>query len=108
MAQAFRHAFEAIAGWSPPGSIREQWAERRYKWVQLGKYPYYIVWTYGAGQSDRVIVRVLHMRRDIEFLMGQTEDWSWLPITPISHWILAVGAAAKARFTRTQSPAFSR
>jgi plasmid stabilization system protein ParE len=76
LSEAFVDFFELIAGWSPPGSSREQWAASKYRWVRVGKYPYFIVWADGAGPADRVIVRIVHTRRDLGELMAQTEDWS--------------------------------
>lgn len=44
MADVFKAVFEKIGAHSPPGSPREQYADRRYQWVQLGKYPYFAIW----------------------------------------------------------------
>lgn len=68
--------YEFIGGWSPPGSTREQWADPKYRWARVGKYPYFAVWASGAGSADRVIVRILHASRDLGALMAATEDWS--------------------------------
>ena len=73
---AFVDMFELIAGWSPPGSTREQWADPKYRWVRIGKYPYFAVWASGASSADRVIVRILYASRDLGALMAATEDWS--------------------------------
>ena len=76
LSQAFVDLFDLIAGWSPPGSTREQWADPKYRWVRVGKYPYFAVWASGTGSADRVIVRILHASRDLGALMAATEDWS--------------------------------
>lgn len=49
MATVFKAVFKKIGQPSPPGSSREQYADRRYQWVP---------------------------RRDLEALMRETEDWS--------------------------------
>jgi len=72
---AFEQAFVKIGGWSPPGSTREQFASRRYRWVHLSPYPYNIVWTYGANTEDRVIVRILQAQMDPKPAMRKTERW---------------------------------
>jgi plasmid stabilization system protein ParE len=74
--QAFLTAFEEIGGWSPPGSTREQFASKRYRWVHLAPYPYNIVWAYGANTEDRVIVRILQAQMDPKRAMRKTEPWS--------------------------------
>ena len=76
MATVFRGVFKRIGELSPPGSSREQYATQRYRWVQIGRYPYFAVWAPGADGSDHVVVRILHARRDLEALMRETEDWS--------------------------------
>ena len=68
--------YEIIGGWSPPGSTREQWAAQSYRWVRVGKFPYFVIWAPGTDAADRVIVRILHASRDLRALMDQTEDWS--------------------------------
>jgi plasmid stabilization system protein ParE len=75
-ARAMDVIFDQIGGWSPPGSVREQWADRRFLWVRLGRFPYFIVWSYGEDRDDRVIVRILHTHRDLGPLMSRTEPWS--------------------------------
>ena len=76
LGSALDAAYDLIGGWSPPGSTREQWTDPKYRWVRVGKYPYFAVWAYGASSADRVIVRILHASRDLGALMAATEDWS--------------------------------
>jgi len=73
---AFKAMFLRIAGWSPPGSTREEFADKRYRWIQVAPYPYNVVWTHGTGENDRVIVRIIHTSMDPKAAMDRTEPWS--------------------------------
>jgi plasmid stabilization system protein ParE len=76
LAAAFYGAFEQIGGWSPPGTIRQQFAGKRYRWVHLAPYPYNVVWAYGTTGEDRVIVRVLQAQMEPKSAMRKTERWT--------------------------------
>jgi hypothetical protein len=73
---AFERLFEQIGGWSPPGTIREQFAGKRYRWVHVAPFPYNIVWAYGIGSDDRVLVRIIHAQMEPKRAMRKTEPWS--------------------------------
>lgn len=76
LTDAFELAFEQIGGWSPPGSVREQFTSKRYRWVHVAPYPYNIVWAYGANTDERVIVRILQAQMDPKRAMRKTEPWT--------------------------------
>lgn len=73
---AFKAMFQRIAGWSPPGSIREEFADTKYRWIHVAPYPYNVVWAYGADSNDRVIVRILQANMDPKAAMDRTDPWS--------------------------------
>ena len=73
---AFDLVFERVGGWSPPGSTREQFASKRYRWVHVAPYPYNVVWAYGTNTDDRVIVRILQARMNPKRAMRKTEPWT--------------------------------
>jgi plasmid stabilization system protein ParE len=76
LATVFRTTFEQIGGWAPPGATREQFASARYRWVHVAPYPYNVVWAYGTGKDDRVIVRILQAQMDPKRAMRKTESWT--------------------------------
>jgi len=71
----FEAIFERIGGWSPPGRPREEYADKKFKWVSAGKYPFLFVWTEGAIPDDRIIVRILHSKMEFVSAMTRTEPW---------------------------------
>jgi len=73
---AFKAIFQRIAGWSPPGSTREEFADKKYRWIHVAPYPYNVVWAYGVDKSDRVIVRILQANMDLKAAMDRAEPWS--------------------------------
>ena len=75
MRAAFSEVFKRIGGWSPPGATREEFADKKYRWVPVAPYPYNVVWTFGDSESDRVIVRVLQAHMDLKAAMQGTEPW---------------------------------
>src|SRR4051794_10591470 len=76
MRAAFSGVFKRIGGWSPPGATREEFADKKYRWVHVAPYPYNVVWAYGVNESDRVIIRVLHANMDLKVAMEGTKPWS--------------------------------
>ncbi len=73
---AFSDVFKRIGSWAPPGATREEFADKKYRWVPVAPYPYNVVWTFGANDEDRVIVRILHASMDLEAAMERTEPWA--------------------------------
>lgn len=71
----FEALCERIGGRSPPGRPREEFADKKFKWVSVEKYPFFFVWTEAADSDDRVIVRILHHKMEFVSAMDRTEPW---------------------------------